>query len=228
MAQIPREVRQNRGYRMTNDTDNPLIPVTGKPGQDAPPPVRVKLQRVKASLARNYPPDGEAKVWWARLKKALGTSSSDFVNASLRQLQAAAQLPFGGISEIAVNGALAMIEAAAPKDEIEGALAVQMACTHSAAMAVLARLGGGGGSEGRVVALGSAAARLLRAYSTQVEVLRRLRHGGNQYVRVEHVHVNDGGQAVIGNVKPANSTCRSIDRGVGDGGDEGGRDGGGE
>lgn len=54
-----------------------------------------------------------------------------------------------------------MIEAAAPKDEIEGALAVQMACTHTAAMAVLARFGGGGGSEGRVVALGSAVARLL-------------------------------------------------------------------
>jgi hypothetical protein len=32
-------------------------------------------------------------------------------------------------------------------------------------------------------------------------VLRRLRHGGQQYVRVEHVYVNDGGQAVIGNVK---------------------------
>jgi hypothetical protein len=27
-----------------------------------------------------------------------------------------------------------------------------------------------------------------------------LRNGGQQYVRVEHVHVNDGGQAVIGNV----------------------------
>ena len=39
-----------------------------------------------------------------------------------------------------MNAALAMIEAAAPKDEIEGALAVQMACTHTAAMAVLARL----------------------------------------------------------------------------------------
>jgi hypothetical protein len=25
-------------------------------------------------------------------------------------------------------------------------------------------------------------------------------HGGQQYVRVEHVHVADGGQAVIGNV----------------------------
>jgi hypothetical protein len=33
-----------------------------------------------------------------------------------------------------------MIEAAAPKNEIEGALAVQMACTHTAAMAVLAKL----------------------------------------------------------------------------------------
>jgi hypothetical protein len=29
--------------------------------------------------------------------------------------------------------------------------------------------------------------------------------GGDQYVRVEHVHVNDGGQAVIGNVKTAGS-----------------------
>jgi transposase len=72
---------------------------------------------------------------------------------------------------------------------------------HTAAMAVLARLGGGHESELRVAALGSAAARLLRAYATQVEVLRRLRHGGQQYVRVEHVYVNDGGQAVIGNVK---------------------------
>jgi hypothetical protein len=41
----------------------------------------------------------------------------------------------------------------------------------------------------------------LRVYATQVEVLRRFRHGGQQYVRVEHVHINEGGQAVIGNVK---------------------------
>ena len=42
---------------------------------------------------------------------------------------------------------------------------------------------------------------MLKACATQVEVLRRLRSGGQQFVRVEHVHVNDGGQAVIGNVK---------------------------
>jgi hypothetical protein len=90
------------------------------------------------------------------LKSALGTASSDFVNASLFQLISAARLPGSGISEIAVNAALAFIEGA----------------------------------------------KLMRAYATQVEALRRLRNGGSQFVRVEHVHVNEGGgQAVIGNVK---------------------------
>jgi hypothetical protein len=86
---------------MTNDTDNPLIPVTGKPGQDAPPPVRVTLRRVNANHAKNYPPDGETKVWWKRPKKAFGTTSCDFVNASLLQLQAAANLPSGGFRKSA-------------------------------------------------------------------------------------------------------------------------------
>ena len=45
------------------------------------------------------------------------------------------------------------------------------------------------------------AGRLLRAYATQVETLRRWRNGGSQVVRVEHVHVNEGGQALIGNVR---------------------------
>jgi hypothetical protein len=48
---------------------------------------------------------------------------------------------------------------------------------------------------------GSAAARLMRAYATQVEVLRRWCNGGQQFMRIEHVHVNDGDQAVIGNVQ---------------------------
>jgi hypothetical protein len=196
--------------------NNPLTSVAVQPGRR---PVRVKLRRINANLAKAYPPDGENLAWWTRLKQALGTRSSDFVDVSLYQLQAAAQLPYGGISEMALNAALAMIEAAAPRDEIEAALAIQMACTHAAAMSVLARFGGGGGTERRVVALGSAAARLLRAYSAQVEVFRRLRHGGQQLVRVEHVHINEGGQAIIGNVKPAQSGALGSS-GHSDGGDE--------
>jgi hypothetical protein len=179
-----------------NNTPAPTVA-----GQRRLPPVRVKLLRADAFVAQTHPPDGESENWWQRLNKALGTISSDFVNASLLQVQAAARSPFGTISETHINAALAMIEAAAPKDEIEAALAVQMACTHTAAMAILAKLDSGFGTERRIAAFGSAAARLMRTFATQVEVLRRLRNGGQQFVRVEHVHVNDGGQAVIGNVK---------------------------
>jgi hypothetical protein len=166
-----------------------------------PPPVRVRLRRINCHHARAYPPDGQSREWWQRLKNALGTGSNHFVDASLQQLIAAARLPFSGISETAVNASLAFIEGAKPRDEIECALVIQMACTHTAAMAVLSRPGGGHGPDRSVATMASAASRLLRAYATQVEALRRLRNGGSQFVRVEHVHVNEGGQAIIGNVK---------------------------
>jgi hypothetical protein len=186
-----------------NGSPNPVA------GQRRLPPVRVKVWENGRLLEKVHPPDGEHEKWWRRLSTALGTVSSDFTNQCLFQIQAAARSPFGGISELAINAALAMIEAAAPKDEIEGALAVQMACTHTAAMAVLARLDSRFADERRISAFGSAAARLMKAYAMQVEVLRRLRNGGHQYVRVEHVHVNDGGQAVVGNVKSGMAAARS-------------------
>src|SRR2546421_11741895 len=167
----------------------------------APPPVKVRLKRLNCNEAIPYPPDGQAREWWQRLRNAFGTASSAFVQASLYQLVAAARLPNSGISEIAVNASLAFIEGAKPQGEVEGALVLQMACTHAASMAVLNRLGGGHGGDRRVAAVAAAAARVLRAYATQVETLRRLRNGGSQVVRVEHVHVSEGGQALIGNVR---------------------------
>jgi hypothetical protein len=43
---------------------------------------------------------------------------------------------------------------------------------------------------------GNLAVKLLRTYTAQVEALAKLRRGGEQTVRVEHVHVHAGGQAV--------------------------------
>jgi hypothetical protein len=197
MAAIARpKLRKNRDRPMSKKlTATAPSVASGK----VPAPVRVRLKRVNCDQAIPYPPDGQSREWWRRLKNAMGTSSSAFVAASLQQLIAAARLPNSGICEIAVNASLAFIEGAKPRDEIECALVIQMACTHSAAMAVLNRLGGAAGDR-TVAAMASAAARLLRAYATQVEALRRLRHGGSQTLRVEHVHVNEGGQALIGNV----------------------------
>lgn len=77
-----------------------------------PGPVKVRLRRINADFSKPYPPAGEVKQWWDRLKAAVGTASSEFVNATLLQLQSAARLPNGGVSETAVNAALSMIEAA--------------------------------------------------------------------------------------------------------------------
>ena len=84
-----------------------------------PAPVRVRLKRVNCDQAIPYPPDGQNREWWHRLKNAFGTASGAFVAASLQQLIAAARLPNSGICEIAVNASLALIEGAKPRDEIE-------------------------------------------------------------------------------------------------------------
>jgi hypothetical protein len=185
----------------TKMTELRRFPASSVPARDRPP-VRVRLVRPDAYDEQTCSPASErdTKEWQARLNRALGTLSPDFVRTSLLQLQAAARSPYGTISEMAINAALAMIEAAAPKDELEGALAVQMACTHTAAMSILSKLDSAFGSERRIAAFGSTAARLMRTFAMQVEVLRRLRNGGQQIIRVEHLH-NQGGQALIGNMK---------------------------
>jgi len=76
-----------------------------------------------------------------------------------------------------------------------------MACTHAVTMAVMAGLGGAFGGDRNTAMKAAAAARLLKAFAAQVETLRRLKYGGSQVVRVEHVHVHEGAQALIGNVK---------------------------
>jgi hypothetical protein len=63
--------------------------------------------KADGKIAKMHPSACEGANWWRRLNKALGTTSSDFVNASLFQIQAACRSPWGGISELAMNAALA-------------------------------------------------------------------------------------------------------------------------
>ena len=68
-----------------------------------PAPVRVRLKRVNCNQAIPYPPDGQAREWWQRLRNAFGTTSSAFV-ASLAAsancgCTAAEQRDFGNCCE---------------------------------------------------------------------------------------------------------------------------------
>jgi hypothetical protein len=67
-------------------------------------------------------------------------------------------------------------------------------------MACVSRYGGAYVGDRHVAITAAASARLLRAFATQVETLRRLRSGGAQVIRIEKVEVSETAQAIIGNV----------------------------
>ena len=44
------------------------------------------------------------------------------------------------------------------------------------------------------------ATKMLRTFIAQMDALKKYRTGGQQKMVVEHVHVNEGGQAIVGNI----------------------------
>ena len=97
--------------------------------------------------------------------------------------------------------AIALLKAIKPSNEIEGMLATQMVGTHSAAMECLHRaMVPNQTFESRELNL-KHAARLMSLYIGQVDALNKTRGKGQQKVAVEHIYVEAGAQAVIGNVQ---------------------------
>ncbi len=81
-------------------------------------------------------------------------------------------------------------------------LAVQMATTHELAMQVLRRAARVD-QFSQFDSAANMAVKLMRTYTMQVEALAKLQRGGEQVVKVVHVH--SGAQAVVGNVVTAAS-----------------------
>ncbi len=98
------------------------------------------------------------------------------------------------------NNAIAILNGIQPQDEIEGMLAVQMIGVHNMAMETMKRaMLGDQGFERKQVNVNQAT-KMLRTFVAQMEALKKYRTGGQQKMIVEHVHVNEGGQAIVGTV----------------------------
>ena len=102
--------------------------------------------------------------------------------------------------EHGINQMLAQIAAVEPRDGIEAMLATQMVTVHNA-MAKSARSLRGSETIPQQDSNGNLVNKLARTFATQVEALKRYRSKGEQKVVVEHVTVNEGGQAIVGNVE---------------------------
>lgn len=136
-------------------------------------------------------------VWQVRASEAFGSANFEFVSTQVGFL---AQI--GNSSVTATNALLGFCHDLNPNDPIEGALGAQMAATHHLAMTCMQRASCSNDMDYVETKLNQAN-KLMRTYTAQMEALNRHRGKGQQKMTVEHVHVNEGGQAIIGTVDAA-------------------------
>ena len=106
---------------------------------------------------------------------------------------------------------LSVIKAVEPTNELESLLAAQMAAVHVAMMHMAALL-----SCATTLKQQDSAERamnkLARTFTTQLEALKRYRTGGQQKITIEHVHVHEGGQAIMGIIEGGGGSSKRVDQ----------------
>ena len=98
------------------------------------------------------------------------------------------------------NNAMAILQGIKPQDEIEAMLAVQMIGVHNLAMEAMKTVMISDQYPESKQSNTNRATKLLRTFTAQMEALKKYRTGGQQKMIVEHVHVHQGGQAIVGSV----------------------------
>jgi hypothetical protein len=162
------------------------------------PAPRVKIEIEDGFL--NIRPDHPVPSIGIRLlMEVTGTTDASFLRGLLYQLADAATTD-GETNEGDVNFMLAVIKDLEPKDQLEAMLAAQIAVVHMQTVRFARKL-----NDAKYLHQQDSTERglnkLARTFTMQMDALKRYRTGGQQKVIVEHVTVNDGGQAIVGNVE---------------------------
>ncbi len=165
--------------------------------KETPYPPRMKVTK-NDGVARIEVDHPTPAVGLALLMNALGTTDPSFLDGLLGQL-ANAGTHGRNVEEREFNFMLSLVIGVEPRDQVEAMLAAQMAAVHNATMTFARRLAHVDNIQQQDSAE-RAFNKLARTFASQVEALKRYRTGGEQKVTVEHVTVNEGGQAIVGNV----------------------------
>lgn len=145
-------------------------------------------------------PHNDYSGFTMRLGEALGSRSPEFLSEALVALDRALRSRNAlSATEQQLNAGIALVAAVAPENELEAALAVQIAAGHALTTDMLGRAAMADSID-QIQAYGNLAVKLQRTLTGQIEALARMRGKGQQTVRVEHVTVAAGAQAVIGDI----------------------------
>lgn len=97
----------------------------------------------------------------------------------------------------AAEAALDAAESAGAENSLEKMLCHQMATMHCVAMKLASRSLDNIMPPVEMARLSNAAARMMQVYQEALLTLQKIRSGGKQTVVVQHVHVTEGGQALV-------------------------------
>jgi len=132
----------------------------------------------------------------------MGTHSLDLTNYVVEQVLGICGSG-GNNSELVTkkaNASMAAILEIDPQDSTELMLATQMVTVHNLTMEMSRRALMSEQTTDGVNFNINRTTKLMRTYMAQMEALNKYRNKGKQQINVQHVNVNDGGQAVIGDV----------------------------
>ena len=132
------------------------------------------------------------------MANALGVADRDAMHGILRQL-VKASVSGENPDEVNLSFMISMVKSIKPRDSVEAMLVAQMVSVHVMAMRCahhLAHADDLAQHDGAARALG----RLARTFPAQIEALNRYRSQGEPAVTVQNVKVEDGGNAIVGNV----------------------------
>ncbi len=202
---------ENPRYRPTDRELAAMRKCVDQADAQPAPRLRVTKNGGGTTIELDHP---DKDVAMALLAEALGTTDLDFAAGLLRQIvdAVASDRP---LDEAKLNFVLAVVKGVKPRDELEAMLATQMAAVHSAIMTLagrLAQVAGAPNSGPERDSISSAFNKCARTFASQLEALKRHRAGGEQKVTLQHVSVNEGGQAIVGNVSQAARARRKPQR----------------
>ena len=173
---------------------------------EKPPTTQVALdsQTIQAAPVSKEISEAGKKLLADLLKRTFGTEEEALQDRFLSQA-ASAVSDFAGRELKSFDYVAAAVRGTRPKDALEGMLAVQMVAVHTLAMECMARAASREQLDLGVEVNINRATKLMRTFASQTEALGRYRGKGEQKMTVEHVHVYQGGQAIVGQVSQKNT-----------------------
>jgi hypothetical protein len=184
-------------YEPTKQEREAVERVFERGARKAPAP-RFKLEATgdkSVNISADHP---EPAISYILLADALGTGNHEFASGLLAQFADVARSGKVATNR-ELNFMLSVVQGINPKDETEALLAAQMAAIHDATIVAARRL-----KHVETVPQQDSASNMLnklaRTFAAQVEALKKYRSTGEQTIKVQHVTVNEGGQAIVGDI----------------------------